>query len=111
MSSGRKIVVAVRDAASGKVAVQRAMSMGHADRDQLLLVHVSRLATLERILELRSVPFDLPDDARDPERYAWLRGLTEFARITGFDAQMEILEGEAGMAIADFARQQHAALI
>ena len=111
MNKGKKIVVAVRDAASGKLAVQRAMSMGKAELDRLVLVHVSRLATLTRILELRTAPFVLPDGEYDPDRYAWLRGLAEFSRIAGFDTDLEILEGDAGTAIADFARQEDASFI
>ena len=111
MNAAKKIVVAVRDAASGTIAVQRAMAMGQAGSDHLVLVHVSRLATLRRLLELRSARFGLPDGESDPDRYAWLRGLAEHARIAGYDARLEMLEGEAGMAIADFARQEDATCI
>jgi len=111
MNAGRTIVVAVRDPDSANVALQRAMLLSDPSQDRLLLVHVSRLATLKRILELHPAPYPLPESGGVPERHEWVRELAESAIAAGYDARFEVLAGEAGVAIADIGRRENAAFV
>jgi nucleotide-binding universal stress UspA family protein len=107
MTAGKLIIVAVRDEQSGRSAVRRAELLRAPGQDRLVLLHVSRLATLERVLQLGSgLLAAVANDTAD--RYAWLR---ELAAAIGPDVPCEILHGEPGVAIADYAREHGAGAI
>jgi len=108
--SSRNIVVAVRDSANGRRALQRALSLARPGKDSIHLVHARRLADLTRVAELL-VPRWINADVEDPDDAAWLEALAVEARNQGHLAQGVELSGTPGTAVANYAREIDAHLV
>ena len=112
MNAGNSIVVAVRDEASGQIALQQALRTGQSPQDRFHIVHVSRTASWQRVSELLLQPAWMATGSEpDPDRYGWLRRLSESAGTAGRVVGYEVLDDEPGKAIVDFSRQVEADLI
>ena len=111
MTAGKNIVVAVRDEENGRIALQRAMCLAHSPQDCIHLVHASRLASMQRVMELLTPQWVSPDAENEPDRYGWLQRLAETADSQGPTVTFELVNGEPGPAIVDVAVQRQADLI
>lgn len=107
---GRLIVVAIRDESSGRFALKRALSLASSSHDSIHLVHVVRLASMKRVMELLARQWT-PDDEHGPDDYAWLQQLAETAGSEGPKITFELINGEPGSTIVEVAVQRKADLI
>ncbi|MBK8285633.1 MAG: universal stress protein [Ahniella sp.] len=111
MKPGKTIVVAVREEATASIALERAFRMSRSSQDHFSLVHVSRMASWQRVSELLTPEWRIPEGQPRPDPYAWLVKLSESAKAAGHHVTHEVLEGEPGKAIVEHARQIGADLI
>lgn len=111
MNEGRSVVIAVRDDTNARIAVRRALLTAASPLDRFHLVHVSRMASWERMTELVTPAWMTPGGERDSDKHGWLRRLIESADAAGRFIEYEVLEGEPGQAIVDYAHHVKADLI
>ena len=112
MTAGKKIIVAVRDAETGRLALKRALSLASSPHDSIHLLHASRMASMKRVMELLARQWT-PDDDEDnkQDEHAWLQGLAETAGPDGPKVTFELVNGEPGTVIVESAVQRQADLI
>lgn len=111
MTTGKTIVVAVRDEENGRIALQRALHLAQSPLDRIRLVHVSHYESWLRVSELLTPQWKSPDGEHNPDRHDWLQRLAKSVEPKGPNVEFEVLDGEPGAAIVDFARQVVADLI
>lgn len=110
MTSGKNIIVAVRDEETGRLALQRALSMTSSFQDSVHIVHASRLASMHRVMELLAQQW-VPDEKIQQDDYAWLQRLAETAGSNGPKVTFELVNGEPGSGIVEIANVRKADLI
>lgn len=111
MTSGKKIIVAVRDAETGRLALKRALSLASSPDDSIHLLHASRMASMKRVMELLARQWTPDDDDNKQDDHAWLQGLAETAGPEGPKVTFEVVNGEPGTVVVESAAQRQADLI
>ena len=111
MTTGKKIVVAVRDEETGRTALTRALHLASSPNDSIHLLHASRLASMKRVMELLARQWTPDDDEHKQDDYAWSQRLAETAGSDGPKVTFELVNGEPGSTIVEAAVQRQADLI